>query len=136
MTTTNTQSTTLAPDFRLASAITLLSLPLLLISLWAALPIAILGLFLLFQSTSIRLTFTPTALEVSRGEGDPFKTFPYKDWESWTIFWTPVPILFYFKEVNSIHFLPMLFSPTELQAALAAHVENLNSKLHSDGPTA
>ena len=136
MTATNAEITTLSPDFRLAGAITLLSLPLLLISLWAALPIAILGLFLLFQSTSIRLTFTPTALEVSRGDGDPFKTFPYADWQSWTIFWAPTPILFYFKEVNSIHFLPMLFSPAELQAALAAHVAALNSETQSNGPTA
>ena len=122
MTATNAQSTTLSPDFRLASVITLLSLPLLFISPWLTLPIALLGLFLLYQTTSIRLTFTPTALAVSRGDSDPFKTFPYAEWQSWTIFWSPVPILFYFKEVNSIHFLPMLFSPTELRANLERYV--------------
>ena len=122
MTATNAQSTTLSPDFRLASVITLLSLPLLFISPWLTLPIAPLGLFLLYQTNSIRLTFTPTALAVSRGDSDPFKTFPYAEWQSWTIFWSPVPILFYFKEVNSIHFLPMLFSPTELRANLERYV--------------
>ena len=120
MTTTTTQ--TLSPDFRLASVITLLGLSSLLISLWLAIPVALLGLFLLYQSTSIRLTFTPTALAVSRGDSDPFKTFPYAEWQSWTIFWSPIPILFYFKEVNSIHFLPMLFSPAELRTNLERYV--------------
>ncbi|MEM6448787.1 MAG: DUF3119 family protein [Cyanobacteria bacterium P01_D01_bin.105] len=122
MTSSSTEVTTLSPDFRLGGIITILSLPCLLISLWLAMPIALLGLFLLYQTTSIRLTFTPIALEASRGEAEPFKTFPYKEWESWTLFWSPVPILFYFKEINSIHFLPMLFSPAELETALERHV--------------
>ncbi len=110
-------STPLTPSYKLPIAITLLSIPLLFFQLGIGLFVALLGLFLLYQTTTIRLIFTDVALEVRRNE-KILKTFPYIDWENWTIFWPPVPILFYFKEVNSIHFLPMLFSPTELRENL------------------
>ena len=118
--TTTTDSVTIAPDYRLAIAITVLSVPLLLTQLWLGLPVALFGLFLLYQSKNIRLTFTSTALDVYRND-NRLKTFPYAEWESWTVFWPPIPILFYFKEVNSIHFLPVLFNPTELREQLQTH---------------
>jgi len=105
--------------------IALLSLPLLFIQLGIGLFVAFLGLFLLYQTTTIRLIFTATALEVWRQE-NILKTFPYADWQSWTIFWPPLPILFYFKEINSIHFLPVLFAPNELKEALQTHVSDLS----------
>lgn len=117
MTSTPFTSTPLTPSYKLPVAITLLSIPLLFLQLGVGLFVALLGLFLLYQTTTIRLIFTDLALEVRRNE-KILKTFPYADWESWTIFWPPVPILFYFKEVNSIHFLPMLFSPIELRENL------------------
>ncbi|MEM9090495.1 MAG: DUF3119 family protein [Cyanobacteria bacterium P01_F01_bin.53] len=120
MTTTPATSETLTPSFKLPIGIVLLSLPLLFVQLGVGIVIALLGLFLLYQTTTIRLKFTPTALEVLRNE-NILKTFPYAEWESWTIFWPPVPILFYFKEVNSIHFLPVLFSPEELRDRLQTH---------------
>ncbi|KPQ35721.1 MAG: Protein of unknown function (DUF3119) [Phormidesmis priestleyi Ana] len=125
MTTTQPGSTQLSPSYKLPIVIALLSLPLLFIQLGIGLFVAFLGLFLLYQTTTIRLIFTATALEVWRQE-NILKTFPYADWQSWTIFWPPLPILFYFKEINSIHFLPVLFAPNELKEALQTHVSDLS----------
>jgi hypothetical protein len=86
-----------------------------------SLAIALFGLFLLFQTATIRLRFTETDLDIYRSE-TLLRRFPYKDWQNWQIFWSPVPILFYFKEVNSIHFLPILFDPKALQSCLEARV--------------
>lgn len=118
-------NTTLTPSYKLPVAITLLSVPVLFIQLGIGIFLAVLGLFLLYQTNSIRLVFTESALDVRRNE-NLLKTFPYADWESWTIFWPPVPVLFYFKEVNSIHFLPMLFSPGELQGCLEENLTDIN----------
>jgi hypothetical protein len=79
--------------------------PILLIQIWVSLVIAIFGLFLLFQAATIRLQFTETALDIYRSE-TMIRRFPYQEWQNWRIFWPSVPILFYFKEVKSIHFCP------------------------------
>jgi hypothetical protein len=79
------------------------------------------GLFLLYQAASLRLIFTDTDLDIYRGE-KLIRRFPYAEWEIWDIFWSPVPVLFYFREVNSIHFLPILFSPEELRSQLEQHL--------------
>ena len=123
MTNISAEDTALSPSYKLPVAIVLISLPLFFVQIWLGGIIALLGLFLLIQTNSIRLLFTPTALEVRRNE-NLLKTFPYAEWESWKIFWPPVPILFYFKEVNSIHFLPVLFSPEELRDRLQTHCSN------------
>jgi hypothetical protein len=125
--TTSTDSTTLTPSYKLPVAIVLLSLPLLFVQLGLGLFVAVLGLFLLYQTTTIRLIFTATALEVWRKE-TCLKTFPYTDWQSWKIFWPAVPILFYFKEVNSIHFLPVLFAPEELRECLETRITLTNDQ--------
>ena len=75
------------------------------------------GFFLLIQANIIKLKFTPTALEVYR-QKTKIREFPYTDWQNWAIFWQPVPILFYFKEVKSIHFLPIIFDPVTLKQCL------------------
>lgn len=111
---------TLSPDFRLASIIFVLGLGLGFIQIWVGLVIALLGAFLLIQTVFIRLTFTDGELQVCRGT-TILRQFPYDEWTTWTIFWQPVPILFYFREVKSIHFLPMLFSPAELRDQLDQH---------------
>lgn len=125
--TPSTDSTTLTPSYKLPIAIVLLSLPLLFVQLGLGLFVAFLGLFLLYQTTTIRLIFTATALEVWRKE-TCLKNFPYVDWQSWTIFWPTVPILFYFKEVNSIHFLPVLFAPGELRECLETRIKLINDQ--------
>lgn len=113
-------ATTLEPSYGLPIGIGVLALPLQLISPWLSAAIALFGCFLLIQAATLRLTFTATALDVHRGDR-LIRHFPYQDWQNWRIFWSPVPILFYFKEVNSIHFLPMLFKASQLRAALERH---------------
>ncbi|MDB9528995.1 DUF3119 family protein [Oscillatoria sp. CS-180] len=75
------------------------------------------GLFLLYQAMTLRVVFTETDLDIYRGD-NRIRRFPYQDWEIWDIFWSPVPTLFYFREINSIHFLPILFRPEELRSQL------------------
>jgi hypothetical protein len=97
-----------------------IAIALLLVQPWASLPIGLFGLFLLFQTVTLRLQFTETDLDVYRS-GQLIRRFPYAEWQNWRIFWEPVPILFYFKEVKSIHFLPIIFNPKTLKACLEKH---------------
>ena len=113
----NEQTVELAPSYKIPLAFIAIAMLLLLLQPWASLPLALFGLFLLFQTVTIRLQFTPTALEVYRS-GNLIRRFPYAEWTNWQIFWNPVPILFYFREVNSIHFLPIIFDPKTLKACL------------------
>lgn len=117
-------SVTLRPDYRLSLAVLLIGIGLSLLQPWVGLVIGLLGLFLLIQTASIRLTFTATELQVCRGT-TILRQFPYTEWQYWTIFWSPVPILFYFREVKSIHFLPMLFSPAELRSQLEQYCDDV-----------
>ena len=110
----------LNPDYKIALAIIAATIPLVWIQIWVALVVGLFGLFLLVQTALIRLRFTSTALEVYRS-GQEIRKFPYTEWEEWQIFWQPVPILFYFREVNSIHFLPMLFDARQLRSCLEQH---------------
>jgi hypothetical protein len=88
-----------------------------LIELLLGIIITLFSFFLMLQTVIIRLTFTDTALDVYRSE-QRIRQFPYSEWLNWKIFWEPVPILFYFREVNSIHFLPVLFDPKMLKQCL------------------
>jgi hypothetical protein len=115
------QTVELSPSYTLPIALILVAIPLVLVQVWGGLAIALFGLFLLFQTLTIRLRFTATALDVCRGE-TLLRRFPYQDWQNWRIFWSPVPILFYFKEVKSIHFLPILFDPKTLQQCLETRI--------------
>lgn len=90
-------------------------------ALWAALLIVVFGLFLLLQTVLLRLQFTELDLVVWR-QGAVLRRFPYAEWLTWTIFWSPLPVLFYFREQRSIHFLPVLFDATELRRQLSLHV--------------
>lgn len=117
-TTANLTSTIeLAPSYKIPIFLIVVATPLALLQIWLGGIIALLGLFLLFQTTTIRLQFTPTALDVCRS-GKMIRRFPYADWLNWKIFWQPVPILFYFREVKSIHFLPIIFDPKTLLSCL------------------
>jgi hypothetical protein len=107
----------LTPSYNIPLILILVSLPLALIQLWPAVAIALLGLFLMLQAVMIKLQFTPTALDIYRGN-KLIRSFPYEEWENWRIFWQPVPILLYFKEVKSIHFLPIIFNAKMLSQCL------------------
>jgi Protein of unknown function (DUF3119) len=112
-----TETVELAPSFAIPIALGLAAVPLFLLSPWVGGAIALFALFLLIQTATLRLCFTATALDIYRGES-LLRNFPYADWQNWQIFWFNVPILFYFKEVKSIHFLPILFDAKMLRACL------------------
>ena len=88
---------------------------------WLALLLVVFGGFLLLQSALLRLVFEPEALVVLRQERE-IRRFPYREWSGWRLFWPAVPILFYFREVRSIHLLPMLFDATALRQQLERRV--------------
>lgn len=129
MTTTPSVTSTvqLAPNYKLPLAIVLAAIPLILISAWVGGIIALFGLFLMFQAATLRLQFTDTALDIYRGE-TVIRHFPYQEWQNWEIFWHPMPILFYFREVKSIHFLPILFDSKMLQTSLEQRCPRLEAR--------
>ena len=108
---------TLAPNYTIPLVLVAVALPIATVQLWVGLAIGIFGLFLSIQTAIIKLEFTTTTLNVYRGS-QVIRTFPYSEWSNWQIFWQPVPILFYFKEVNSIHFLPIIFDARMLRTCL------------------
>ncbi|NJR37994.1 MAG: DUF3119 family protein [Leptolyngbyaceae cyanobacterium CSU_1_4] len=107
----------LAPSYAIPITLILAALPLFFLKAWAGGAIALFALFLLVQTATLRLCFTQTALDIYRGES-LLRQFPYADWQNWQIFWFNVPVLFYFKEVKSIHFLPILFDAKMLRTCL------------------
>lgn len=107
----------LAPSYGLPIALVVIALALVLVQPWSAGVLALFGVFLLFQTITLRLLFTETALDIYRGE-TLIRRFPYQEWQNWRIFWFNLPILFYFREVKSIHFLPILFDPQMLRTCL------------------
>ncbi|MEO1145819.1 MAG: DUF3119 family protein [Cyanobacteria bacterium J06638_22] len=122
MTTTSTETTALetvelAPNYRLPIAILLLGIALGFLNVWVGGVVALFGLFLAIQTATLRLRFTATDLDVYRGD-NRIRQFPYAEWQNWEIFWQPVPILFYFKEIKSIHFVPVIFDPKTLRECL------------------
>jgi hypothetical protein len=115
--TPTTETVQLAPSYAIPIALTVAAIPLFFLNAWVGGAIALFALFLLIQTATLRLWFTETALEIYRGES-MIRRFPYAEWQNWQIFWFNVPILFYFKEVKSIHFLPILFDPKMLRTCL------------------
>lgn len=113
-------TTELAPSYRIPLALMALAVPLAVVNLWLGGVVGLFGVFLLIQAITLRLRFTESALDIYRGDKQ-IRQFPYAEWEHWEIFWSPVPILFYFREVKSIHFLPIIFSPSQLRTALEKH---------------
>lgn len=114
---TSTQTVELAPSYTIPLVLIVAAVPILLVQKWLGLAISLFGFFLLFQAATIRLQFTETALDIYRSQ-QLLRRFPYQEWQNWRIFFDPVPILFYFKEVKSIHFLPILFDPKMLKTCL------------------
>lgn len=107
----------LSPSYNIPLILVTVSIPIALINLWLGLVITLFGLFLMLQAVMIKLRFTPTALDIYRSN-ELIRSFPYVEWENWQIFWQPIPILLYFKEVNSIHFLPIIFNAKTLRQCL------------------
>jgi Protein of unknown function (DUF3119). len=99
---------------------------------WGAAPLLALtisgfGLFLLLQTTLLRLEFSADALLVRR-RNTLLRRFPYSEWKSWRLFLPGLPALFYFREERSIHLLPVLFDPATLQSQLHQRLPHLASE--------
>jgi hypothetical protein len=88
---------------------------------WLAAAVGVFGVFLLLQTALLRLQFGVDALLVWR-RNTLLRRFPYEDWLGWTLFWWPLPVLFYFREQRSIHLLPVLFDATALRQQLDLHL--------------
>ena len=115
----------LTPSYRIPIFLVIFSITLLAVNLWLAIVVSVFGLFLMFQAIAIRLKFTQNALDVYYS-GKQIRSFPYQEWSNWRIFWQPIPILFYFREVKSIHFLPIIFDPQTLQSCLEKYCPQQN----------
>jgi hypothetical protein len=124
--TLNSETVELAPSYRIAIAVIALGLAIAAVQLIVGAVVALFGVFLLIQTVLLRLRFTQEALNVYRGE-TLIRSFPYSEWSHWEIFWQPVPILFYFREVKSIHFLPIIFDAKMLEACLTARCPRLEN---------
>ncbi|CAL5198621.1 unnamed protein product [Lathyrus oleraceus] len=92
-------------------------------------PVGLLGLLLLFQTTRVRFVFDDEALEVKIGDQldesgenafvggkNRWKYSTFVNWEFW---WPNFPILVYFKETQTkpegqIHFFPIIFNGKQL----------------------
>ncbi len=116
-----TQTVELAPSYALPLTLVAVAIPLLTVQVWLSGAIALFGVFLLIQAATLRLRFTDDALDIYRGT-TLLRQFPYADWQNWVIFWPPLPILFYFKEIKSIHFVPILFDPKALATCLETRI--------------
>jgi hypothetical protein len=91
---------------------------------FAAAAVGLFGLFLLLQTMLLRLQFSAEALLVWRGS-TLLRRFPYAEWIGWRVFWSPLPVLFYFRERQSPHLLPVLFDATALRQQLELHLSGL-----------
>ena len=120
---TTNSNVTLRPDPRLPLLVVALGAALLPLPLhpWPTLVVAPFGVFLLIQTASLRLEFEQRALIVWQN-GRELRRFPYDQWLAWRLFAPWLPGLFYFRETQSIHFLPILFSPGELREQLELRV--------------
>ena len=99
----------------------LLSAPLWGGARWLCLALVLFGGFLLLQAAILRLRFSGDALLVLRRDQE-IRRFPYAEWSGWRIFWPRLPVLFYFREIRSLHLLPMLFDGEELRRQLEQRV--------------
>jgi hypothetical protein len=120
----------LTPSYNLAVILLLIGIALTLGKNIFGLVVMLFALFLLIQTTLIKLKFTKTALDIYRQQ-TKIRSFPYSEWENWKIFFPSIPVLFYFKEVKSIHFLPIIFNSIQLQSCLkkyCSYSQNIKTK--------
>ena len=126
--TPGTDSVSISPSPRLALLIILFSACLLALPLmpWPTVVVGLFGVFLLVQTYILRLEFTADTLVVWRGQ-QVLRRFPYAEWQSWRLFAPWLPGLFYFREIKSIHFLPIIFNSSELRQQLQQRVGSLET---------
>ncbi|KAE9601819.1 hypothetical protein Lalb_Chr13g0301871 [Lupinus albus] len=94
-----------------------------------AVPVGLLGLLLLFQTTRVRFVFDDESLEVKIGDqlqesGENVfvggkNRWKYSTFVNWEFWWPNFPILVYFKETQTkpegqIHFFPIIYNGKQL----------------------
>ena len=130
----NTKSTkqepiTISPAFQLPIILIILSFMLLFLNIgyWPTIVSGSFSFFLLLQTFTLRIKITNEAFVVLQ-LGKEIRTFPFKNWISWKLFFPIIPIIFYFREKSSPHLLPILFNPDQLKNELLKKVELLEIK--------
>ena len=117
---------TISPSFGLPIIILILSFMLLFLNIgsWPTIVSASFSFFLLLQSFTLRIKITNEAFIVLQ-LGKEIRTFPFKNWISWKLFFPRIPVIFYFREKSSPHLLPVIFNPEQLKKELLKKVESL-----------
>ena len=130
----NTKSTkqepiTISPAFQLPIILIILSFMLLFLNIgyWPTIVSGAFSFFLLLQTFTLRIKITNEAFVVLQ-LGKEIRTFPFKNWISWKLFFPIIPVIFYFREKSSPHLLPILFNPEQLKNELLKKVELLEIK--------
>ncbi len=130
----NTKSTKqepiiISPAFQLPIILIILSFMLLFLNIgyWPTIVSGSFSFFLLLQTFTLRIKITNEAFVVLQ-LGKEIRTFPFKNWISWKLFFPIIPVIFYFREKSSPHLLPILFNPEQLKNELLKKVELLEIK--------
>ena len=120
---------TISPAFQLPIILIILSFMLLFLNIgyWPTIVSGSFSFFLLLQTFTLRIKITNDAFVVLQ-LGKEIRTFPFKNWISWKLFFPIIPVIFYFREKSSPHLLPILFNPKQLKNELLKKVELLEIK--------
>jgi hypothetical protein len=129
----NLETTELKRNFNIPIVLILVAVLLTLIKLWLGVVVGLFGFFLLVQTFTLTLKFTSSSLEIYRGE-KIIRDFPYSQWQYSEIFWSKLPILFYFREDKSIHFLPIIFDSKMLNTCLERYPCHFKSYTNINNP--
>jgi len=119
----------ISPAFQLPIILIILSFMLLFLNIgyWPTIVSGSFSFFLLLQTFTLRIKITNEAFVVLQ-LGKEIRTFPFKNWISWKLFFPIIPVIFYFREKSSPHLLPILFNPEQLKNELLKKVELLEIK--------
>ena len=125
-------SVTISPSFQLPIILIVLSFMLLFlnIGIWPTIVSASFSFFLLLQAFTLRINITKEDFIVLQ-LGKEIRRFPFKNWIAWKLFLPDLPGIFYFRETNSPHLLPILFNPKQLKEELLKKVDSLEIRKSS-----
>ena len=125
-------SVTISPSFQLPIILIVLSFMLLFLNI-GILPTIVsasFSFFLLLQAFTLRINITKEDFVVLQ-LGKEIRRFPFKNWIAWKLFLPDLPGIFYFRETNSPHLLPILFNPKQLKEELLKKVDSLEIRKSS-----
>ena len=125
-------SVTISPSFQLPIILIVLSFMLLFlnIGIWPTIVSSSFSFFLLLQTFTLRINITKEDFVVLQ-LGKEIRRFPFKNWIAWKLFLPDLPGIFYFRETNSPHLLPILFNPKQLKEELLKKVDSLEIRKSS-----